>query len=263
MSIIALLIPHYNNITGLKRSLASVQETIPVDAVVVDDGSDHPPSQEDLQQVFKGGEVKLIALEDNKGIEHALNSGLDYIVQRGYRYVARLDCGDLNVENRLGIQKAYLEDHPKVRLLGSHVEFLAVSGKKAFTYKVPEKHEDIKRKMHLKVMFIHPSVMFHTDVVKNLGHYPLDYPAAEDYAYFFSILERYKTANVPEVLVRCEWSSIGISAQKRKRQLQSKMQILKKHFYFGWYPIAGLVITYVQMILPASWVDYLKTKLFN
>ena len=263
MSSIALLIPHYNNLSGLKRSLASVQETISVDAIVVDDGSENPPQEDALQQHFEAGKVRLLKLGTNRGIEHALNTGLQYIQENGYAYVARLDCGDVNVKRRLEIQRQYLEAHPEVRLVGSHVEFIDETGETGFTYKVPELHQAIKKKMHVKVMFIHPSVMFRTDILNDIGYYPLDYPAAEDYAYFFSILERYQTANIPQVLVQCEWNTSGISARKRRRQLRSKFRILKKHFYFGWYPVMGLVVTLGQLIVPASWIGFLKTKLSN
>ena len=39
MSNIIVLIPHYNNLIGLKKTIASINEDISIDILVIDDGS--------------------------------------------------------------------------------------------------------------------------------------------------------------------------------------------------------------------------------
>jgi glycosyltransferase involved in cell wall biosynthesis len=114
-----LLIPCYNNIAGLKRSLASVRyHTNQYVVVIVDDGSTQAVTTENLQPVFT--QIHIIRLLKNSGITHALNAGLDWIVKNtGAKYIARLDCGDVCTGERFTKQVAFLDAHPGVGLLGS------------------------------------------------------------------------------------------------------------------------------------------------
>ena len=52
---IIVLLAHYNDNERLKKALQSINETIPVDVLVVDDGSKIRPNQEELQDLYKGG----------------------------------------------------------------------------------------------------------------------------------------------------------------------------------------------------------------
>jgi len=180
-----VLISHYNNPEGLKRSLESISKQ-GVEALVVDDGSINKPLDEDL----KMDSVKFIFNKENLGLEKSLNIGLDYILKNtNHKYVARLDCGDIALKNRFALQKEYLEKNPDVHLIGSHVSFIDNSGLYLYTYKVPIEHNEIRKKMFIKNSFIHPAVMFRTDAIKKIGHYPLNYKYAEDYALFFNIVK--------------------------------------------------------------------------
>ena len=231
MNRIALLIPHYNNPQGLAASLASVGLDECVDAYVVDDGSTRAPLDESLARAAwqAQGEVKFLYLPQNQGIEHALNAGLAAIIAAGYTYVARLDCGDLNIADRCARQAACLDAHPELALLGSAVVFFDASGDR-FTLHQPQTHAQIVRQMHDDNAFTHPAVMLRVAAVKTIGLYPTDCPAAEDFAYFWQFVARYQTANLPEVLVRTEYAAGGISLSKRRLQQRTRLKILWRHF---------------------------------
>ncbi len=257
MKKVAILIPHYNNPKGLLKSIRSVNEQILVDIVVVDDGSAIDFNVDEISQ-YKNGTIIPLYLEKNEGIEHALNYGLKYLVQHKYNYVARLDCGDLCCKGRIEKQVNVLKGDDDIKLVGSYAAFINLKGEEKFVYKVPTDFQNISKKMYLKVMFIHPSVMMNIDIIKKIGYYPIDYPAAEDYAYFFKIIKNFKASNIDEVLVYCEINPHGISSQKRKVQLFNKLRLIKKYFYFGIYPILGILYTIVQLILPQKLILILK-----
>lgn len=230
MNRIALLIPHYNNPAGLIASLASIGTTEPVDVFVVDDGSSKVTIDESaaLAACHFPGQTQFLYLPQNRGIEHALNVGLAAIVESGYDYVARLDCNDLNMPERLQKQAAWLDAHPDVALLGSAVTFFDATGDR-FTLHLPESDAAIRRRMHDDNAFIHPSVMFRTRAVREIGLYPTDCKAAEDFAYFWRFVASYPTANLPEVLVRTEYTTQGISLSKRRLQQRSRLKILWRY----------------------------------
>src|SRR3954467_4041547 len=92
-----LLIPFYNNLPGLLHSLQSVlYDADKYAVVIVDDGSTHPVTLEDVyRQISKNISVEIIQLPYNKGITIALNTGLQWIMEQNKAsFVARLDCGD-------------------------------------------------------------------------------------------------------------------------------------------------------------------------
>lgn len=260
---IIVLIPHYNNPEGLKKSLVSIVEHIPLAVLIVDDGSRERPLDEDyikkdLQPFLQ---LEFINLEQNSGIEAALNTGLKYIQTKDFKYIARLDCGDLCAPNRFAIQKELMAARPELGLVGSFVTFIDTAGKRLYDLKHPVLFEEIKLKMHVNAMFTHPTVMFSRDVIDNVGFYPTTYPAAEDFAYFFAIMKQYKAVNIPQFLVFCEINAEGISLQRRKDQLKSRMKILKEEFYWGFYPCYGLVRNFIISKLPYTVIYTIKRML--
>jgi glycosyltransferase involved in cell wall biosynthesis len=261
---VALLIPHYNNREGLLKSVGSVVESARVDVFVVDDGSLDVPAESEIRAAFRStGNTRLIRLPENGGIAAALNAGLREIVSNGYEYVARLDAGDVCVPNRLQQQCAYLDANPAVALVGSWAEFVDEAGNHLFVLKHPSEPAVIKKRMYLNNMFVHPSVMFRSSAVREIGLYPCGYEALEDYAYFFEFTKRHSTSNIPSVLIKYEVSSTAISTVKRRQQVKSRIKVILKNFYFGWYPIYGLARNVFLLLLPRAVTTNLKRILWH
>ena len=51
MSNIIVLIPHYNNLIGLKKTIASINEDISIDILVIDDGSTNKLDKSDIKKI--------------------------------------------------------------------------------------------------------------------------------------------------------------------------------------------------------------------
>ncbi|MHC0444410.1 glycosyltransferase [Flavobacterium sp. 3-218] len=259
MNKVVLLIPYYNNSEGLVKTLRSIDQDEEVDVLIIDDGSLNKFDENEILSSFKAkGKVFFKYLEINKGIETALNTGLKIIIERGYSFIARLDCGDICIGKRFAIQEKFLNNYEYIKIVGSNV--LAVDSNDRFLYSInlPLNDRDIKNKMYLNSMLIHPAIMFSVEILKTVGLYPLNYKSAEDYAFFFSISKLYKMANIPEYLTQIEINEKGISLQKRKQQVLSRIKIIKENFYFGFYPIYGLIRNYILLILPYRFILFLK-----
>lgn len=256
---VVVLIPHYNSPTGLKKSLESIGKDEKVDVLVVDDGSKNKFDEQEVRSSFHAkGDLHFFYLDQNQGIEVALNSGISYIMKSDYKYIARLDCGDFCVHDRFDKQEKFLEKHPGVYLVGSYCTAIAEDGTFLFEIQSPTSHDDIKKKMYFNSMFIHPTVMFRISAIEVIGIYPTNYKAAEDYAYFFEFVKRFETAIIPESLVKIQIDDIGISATKRKVQVRSRIRIIKNNFYFGFYPVAGLLRSYLLLYTPRKVINITK-----
>lgn len=258
---VALLIPHYNNPEGLIKSINSIDDIQDIDVFVIDDGSEEEKIDEiKTNKFFKNnGQIFFFYLKQNQGIEHALNEGINQILQiNNYKYTARLDCGDLCEKDRFYKQRKFLDENLDVKLLGTNVKAQNQDGKFLYTLKFPQKHKDIKNKMYINAMFIHPTVMFVNEIFNEIGKYPTNYNAAEDFALFFKIVKKYKTANLAETLVTIEINEKGITKTKRKIQVLNRIRIIQNHFYFGFWPIYGLFRNYFLLVIPNSIIEKIK-----
>lgn len=258
MSKLIVLIPHYNNIEELKDSIKSIQEDIFVDLLIVDDGSQVKPNKHEIEVIYNNGEVFIELLDKNVGIENALNAGLSFIENKNYKYIGRLDCGDVNLTNKYTRQIAYLEKNPDTYLLGTWAKMVDVDGNFLYTLKHPTSDAEIKNKMYLNSMFVHPTVIFRKEVLQIIGKYPTKYKAAEDYAYFFEISKKLKVENLPEALLVYKIDPNSISSKKRKFQVKNRIKIIFHHFYFGYYPIYGLMRNVPLLFISRNKTTFIK-----
>jgi glycosyltransferase involved in cell wall biosynthesis len=257
---IAVLIPVYNEGGRLRETLESLRaQSVAFTAVLVDDGST-PPLHVDVRAYDYPIVVHRMAR--NGGIETALNAGLELIEDRGFELVARLDVGDRCTPARLATQQAFLDANPDVHLVGSDVEWRHDDGSLAFSLALPASHEEIARALHHTVCLIHPTVMFRTQVLRAVGRYSTDYPAAEDFEFFWRIAKRFQVANVSEVLLVTRYDRNGISVRRRRRQLRSKLRIQLENFRVG-EPLSfvGVAKTLALMSVPYGGVVALKRVL--
>jgi glycosyltransferase involved in cell wall biosynthesis len=226
-----VLIPVYNNPEGLLRSLRSInypRENHLV--VVVDDGSREPITTQMLEAARLPSSFQLIRLPQNRGITEALNTGLRWIQEHTRAgYIARLDCSDTCHPERFHRQVAFLDAHPEVGLLGTWCTFRGKDKTGSYGYTTPIQHEALIKEMYSRNVFIHPTVMFRTRLLEQVGVYPYDFPHAEDYAFFWALLSVAKGAILDRFLVICELNPSGISMGNRREQLESRLRVVK-HF---------------------------------
>jgi len=261
-----LLIPFFNNLPGLLQSLLSVRyEADKYAVVIVDDGSVKPITLEDLYpHISRDISVEIIQLPSNKGITTALNTGLQWILkQNNAHFVARLDCGDTCTPERFYHQVAFLKEHAEIYLIGSWCIFKDHTTNAAYKYITPTQHKKIKRGMHFRNIFIHPTVMWRYDAMKNNELYPETYPDAEDYGFFYQLLMKGKGAIIPEYLVTCEINHKGISLSSRKKQLRSRIKVVKEYGKNRVLRYLGVLKLRLLLIIPYNIVFALKRTLYG
>lgn len=260
-----LIIPHYNNPQGLINSIKSIGQNEKLDVLIIDDGSNQQNIQETKvlnSKKFKG-DIHFQYCIRNRGIEYVLNDAIDYALEKKYKYISRLDCGDICKSNRFQTQELFFEKNKSISLIGSNVDAVNEDGEFLYTIKVPLTDKDIRKGMLKNCMFIHPTVMFKTEVIKQVGKYPTEYKAAEDFALFTNILKYFKGANINESLVSIELNTKGISIINRKKQTKSRIEILKKNYKLSITSTYGLIRSYILHYTPYSLVQKLKNFIYK
>jgi len=256
-----IVIPHYNDLESLQKTLGSVVEEVQVDVVVIDDGSKEKP---DKSKIKFQGNIFFKFLSINSGIGIALNKGLEFALENKYEYIGRLDCGDLCYKNKFTKQLDYLSKNKDIKLLGSWVRVIDEKGNFKYNLKHPTSYITIKKKMYLNSMFVHPTVIFRSEILSKTGNYPFKYRrAAQDYAFFFNIIKHYKAENYPEILLDYVMSNRSISNKKRKLQVYHRIRIIIDNFYLGITPIYSLARNLLLLLIPVNILTFIKSKLYR
>jgi glycosyltransferase involved in cell wall biosynthesis len=256
-----LLIPCYNNLQGLLQSLKTVQYS-PNQflVVIVNDGSSEEINEEAIK-LLTGPEVPLLVLdhEKNLGITAALNTGLKWILTNANtKYIARLDCGDTCEPTRFTEQVDCLQKNAELGLVGSWCEFIDRGTGENYIYKAPASHKEILREMHIRNVFIHPTIMFRADLLDRIGLYPVEYTYVEDYALCWRLIKLKQSFVIQKVLVHCEINRKGISYANRGKQLKARWRIVREFGIYKGLKIMGLLRLSLLFVLPKELILLLK-----
>jgi glycosyltransferase involved in cell wall biosynthesis len=255
---VAVLMPAYNGQADVDLTLASFNESALVHVLIVDDGSTPPivaPTLANLQ-------IEVLRMPQNSGIERALQTGIDALAQRGFRYAARIDAGDRSVPQRLAKQRAYMEAHPQVAGLGMWTQVVTRAGAPLFMLTPPAEPAAIRRLRFFRSCLAHPSMMLRIDAVRAVGNYRAAYPSAEDLDLFVRLMERYDCANLPELGLYYELNEGGISATRRRRQVLSTLRLQLRYFnvanLYDWF---GLAKNLLHLVTPYRALQRVKRSL--
>ncbi|KJB97564.1 glycosyl transferase [Skermanella aerolata KACC 11604] len=256
------MIPVFRDQGGISKTLEAIaRDPFPYDVVVVDDGSPKPiqcPGQAGIHQ------VTLLRLDSNRGIEHALNAGLQRLLSREYRYIARLDADDTPMEGRIARQAEFLDRNADVGAVGTWAKCVDDGGKHLFTLRFPTGHKEILRKQRYVPAMLHPTVMIRADAIREIGLYSDRYKTAEDYDLFVRLGHKYRLANIPAVLTEYIVSNAGTTIAKRRRNLVSRLRIQRD--YFSWadpHAYLGVARTILFMGIPFGLLIAVKRRLWQ
>jgi glycosyltransferase involved in cell wall biosynthesis len=261
-----LIIPCYNNKEGLIRSLESI--AYPTDqfaVLVIDDGSGEPVSSAWFKdKIDPSTAIEILRLPRNLGITAALNAGLARLrAMRPARYVARLDCGDVCALRRFYEQVDFLDEHGDIDLVGSWCTYEDELKGTKYEYRTPVEHEAIRKGMYFRNIFVHPSTMWRMSALENVPRYPDNFPHAEDYGFFYSMIQRGRCAVLPKSLLVKEITPSSVSVVFRRAQLKSRMKVVRKFGENRWLTTLGVLKLWLLLATPSSWLLHAKKMLYT
>ena len=260
-----LLIPCYNNLTGLILSLKTVNyDPKKFFIVIVDDGSHVPIAIETIKSdVGILNNINILRNPENLGITAAMNKGLAWIEENARpKYIARLDCGDLCDSSRFYKQVSYMDNHVHTNLVGSWCIFENKKTSFKYHYTTPTSDQQIRKAMHFRNVFIHPTVIFKASSVKETGYYPGNFMYVEDYAFFWKLINVGSVHILGEFLVTCEINNEGISLKNRHHQLRGRSRVVREYGTSFLWKIVGLMKIKVLFVLPKWLILRLKKLVY-
>lgn len=196
---VSVLMPVFNGANHLREAIESIlgQSYSDFEFLVVDDHS--TDSTGEILREYCERDTRIRAAQNNnaKGTVGALNTGLG--LARG-EYLARMDADDISVPTRFEKQHEFLEKHHDISVCGTNMELF---GAQQFVWRLPPDHEMIRAGLIFTVFIAHATVMMRRSALEEYHYrYDPDYGCAEDYELWSRLSERYRFANLPDVLYR-------------------------------------------------------------
>jgi succinoglycan biosynthesis protein ExoO len=107
--LVTVVIPVFNSAATLARAAASaLRQDIPLELVIIDDGSDDGSLAEASRIAEADARVRVIAIRNNRGKPHAMNQA---IAQANGDWIAVLDADDCYADDRLATLIAVAEQN--------------------------------------------------------------------------------------------------------------------------------------------------------
>jgi glycosyltransferase involved in cell wall biosynthesis len=122
---VTVLMPVYNGEKYIKEALESIlqQTFIDFEFLIINDGS--TDNSVSIIKSFNDNRIRLIHNEKNSGLVYSLNKGIG--LSNG-EYIARMDCDDVSIPERLEKQVGFLNSNPGVSAVSAHIRFMNADG---------------------------------------------------------------------------------------------------------------------------------------
>lgn len=222
------------------QSLLNTEQGVPFKILAINDGSTDR-SQQILEEYQAQARLQGIAMEiltftSNQGLVKALDEGINHC---DTKFIARIDADDEILDGRLSKQLAFLLQHDGIYAVGCNAIVIESQEKKAttsFITTMPCHPILVAHGMFFNCQVLHPSVMFHTFIVKELGGYSIttsmhrDFSTIEDYALWTSLLQKYplSIANIPDVGIKLRRRSNSKSHREYVPSVHAKQLLLQQ-----------------------------------
>ncbi len=237
---VTILMPVYNGENYLREAIDSIlnQTLTDFEFLIINDGS--TDLSEEIIRSYTDPRTRLVNNEINLGLIETLNKGIE--LSRG-KYIARMDCDDISLPERLEKQFNFMEKYQEVGICGTWVEtFGEVSGE---IWDYPSDYFEIQARLLFESVLAHPSVMIRTELLKKNGlKYNLSYIHAEDYALWQRCSFCFPVNNIPEVLVKYRITSTSVSRTNSQEQKKTVEKI-----YIESLKMLGLNVNKEQLLL--------------
>lgn len=241
------------------------QTYLPGEIIIVVDGTVSNEVNSKLNYYSKNSIVKIIRLEENKGLANALNVGIE---SAKYSLIARMDSDDICFVNRFEKQIKVLNEFNLDIVGGQIIEFGKDIDDIISRRIVPCEHSEMIKLLKFRSPFSHPTILFKKEVFDVLEGYDSSiFP--EDYDFFVrAYLKKFKFGNVGDEVL---WFRLGENrsdAIKRRwgvtyarNEFNLYRKFLKIHF-FNYYDFLKVVFLKIPIrLLPFFMFKFVYYKM--
>jgi glycosyltransferase involved in cell wall biosynthesis len=218
--------PVYNGELYIAEAIESIlsQTFSDFKLLIIDDGSTDKSLE--IAKSYRDHRISIVRNHTNLGLIATLNRGLELIDSE---FIARMDCDDVAIPERLKLQVEFLDKNPHIGLCGGY--YLKLTDKDSILARFPLRHEDILYEMLFDNVFAHNTIMFRTAIIKHFSfRYDPAYRYAEDYELWVRMSQHCLLANIPRILVKYRFHPDNTSNKFRDTQkaVASKIRLIHR-----------------------------------
>lgn len=220
---VSVLMAVHNGEEYLRGAVDSIlsQTFTDFEFIIVDDGSIDRSGE--IISTYNDPRIRLIRHDDNLGLAASLNKGLG--LARG-EYVARMDCDDVSLPERLAKQVAFMDAHPEVGACSTWA--LDIDREGNIIGKRDTLTGEPLDNFYWRTSLIHPASIIRFSRLSNL-RYDGELHCSQDYDLWFKIRAQAKLSNIPEYLFLYRVHDKSVSATKAGKQIRTAYDIFCKH----------------------------------
>lgn len=166
---VSIIIGAYNAEKTIAKAIESIlnQTYMNFEIIICDDCSSDDTYNLLLEYQKNYKNIKIIKNQENMGLAYSLNNCLKNC-DSNIKYVARMDCDDLCLPERINKQVKFLDEHPDIDVVGSAM-YIDDGSKEMRITSVIENPD--KTSMLNGVPFAHPTIMMRKSTYDELGGY--------------------------------------------------------------------------------------------
>lgn len=191
---VTVLMAVYNGEKYLREAIDSIlnQTFKDFEFLIIDDGS--TDGSADIIQSYEDKRIRYMRNEKNIGVAASSNRGL---CQARGEYIARMDCDDISLPERLEKQVKFMDDHPEVGVCGT---WLKVWGRDEI-WRYPTNHSAIMASSLFRSPLANGTTMMNKGLlIKNNLYYDESFKVASDSDFFNRCKKCFALASLDEVL---------------------------------------------------------------
>lgn len=220
---VTVLMPVYNSEKYLKEAIKSIlnQTFQNFEFIIIDDGSTDKSA--DIIKDYAKIDKRIIFRQNqiNIGLIKTLNNAIKQI---NTKYIARMDADDISTPNRLEAQISFIEQQQNIVSCGTWAKIL---GNESNIINNKIENRQIYSNFLFSMHLIHATSLTLTSLLKDIK-YDKNYFVVEDYDLWERIIQKYKVANVPEVLYSIRKHSNNVSGHFTNIQTQNAKKVQKR-----------------------------------
>ncbi len=239
---VSIIMPAYNAEKYIEDAIESIlnQTYRNFEFIIGDDCS--TDKTWDIIKKFAEKDNRIIAFRNKKNLYIAGNRNA-LLRHAGGHFIAWQDADDISLPTRIERQYKFMKNHPDVGITGGYLQFF--SGNKNYGIrKYDSGDRELRKKIFRYSPVAQPSSMIRRSCFDAVGYYDLKYPPAEDIDMSFRIGEKYKFANLPEVVLRYRESNDSATYKRVKFILRTTILIRKKYWNSMAYSPSTLDVFY-------------------
>lgn len=258
LPLVSVVIPNYNRITELERSVKSVltQDYMNLEIIIIDDCSPKIDEIKNMLLKFNTNNIIFIEHESNRGGGAARNTGI--LAAKG-KYIAFLDSDDTWENNKITMQVSEAEKYTSYILIYTKSKVINNKGSIQKPIRGIKENELISEYLFVNHGFIPtPSIFINTEAAKKCL-FNESFPRHQDYDFLFKVEQN----NIPIIFIDKALTNVIWTSTAPKKDWTSEFSLKFINKYRKQMTDKSYAYAYFIMVVSQTYVAESKKKSFH